>query len=286
MQTRRRATQPGEVRDPARAAVGVRQDGDRRVRARARRARRRDRLHRRHRRRRSPTPAFRIRSIERLHRLPRDHGRARQDAAPEALRRPARGARRPRAHRRRGRARRRARRPRVREPLPVRAHRRAPRRRRARGDREHRHRRADDDPRGGEELRVRRAGGRRPRATTRSSRSCATADGRLSLATRESLAAEAFAYTARYDTAIARWFSEKRDDFPPLFVRAFEKVTDLSYGENPHQRAAYYAQVGARTHVLSNGRASSAASSCRSTTCSTSTPRACCMRRVRAARRA
>jgi phosphoribosylaminoimidazolecarboxamide formyltransferase/IMP cyclohydrolase len=77
---------------------------------------------------------------------------------------------------------------------------------------------------------------------------------RLSLTTRESLAAEAFAYTARYDTAIARWFSERRDDFPPLFVRAFEKVTDLSYGENPHQRAAYYAQVGSPTHLLSNVR--------------------------------
>src|SRR5438270_5797211 len=74
---------------------------------------------------------------------------------------------------------------------------------------------------------------------------------RISLATRESLAAEAFAYTARYDTAIARWFQEKREDFPPLFVRAFEKVLELPYGENPHQRAAYYAQVGARTHVLS-----------------------------------
>ena len=32
---------------------------------------------------------------------------------------------------------------------------------------------------------------------------------------------------------------------------AYEKVTDLAYGENPHQRAAYYAQVGARMHVLS-----------------------------------
>ena len=77
---------------------------------------------------------------------------------------------------------------------------------------------------------------------------------KLSLATRESLAAEAFAYTARYDTAIQRWFAERRDDFPPLFVRAFEKVTDLSYGENPHQRAAYYAQVGSPTHLLSNVR--------------------------------
>jgi phosphoribosylaminoimidazolecarboxamide formyltransferase/IMP cyclohydrolase len=77
---------------------------------------------------------------------------------------------------------------------------------------------------------------------------------KLSLATRESLAAEAFAYTARYDTAIQRWFAERRDDFPPLFVRAYEKVTDLSYGENPHQRAAYYAQVGSPAHLLSNVR--------------------------------
>jgi len=74
---------------------------------------------------------------------------------------------------------------------------------------------------------------------------------RLSPNTRESLAAEAFAYTARYDTAIARWFQEKREDFPPLMVRAFEKVLELPYGENPHQRAAYYAQIGTRTHVLS-----------------------------------
>ncbi|MGI8778782.1 MAG: bifunctional phosphoribosylaminoimidazolecarboxamide formyltransferase/IMP cyclohydrolase [Solirubrobacteraceae bacterium] len=77
------------------------------------------------------------------------------------------------------------------------------------------------------------------------------AEGRLSLGTRESLAAEAFSCTARYDTAIARWFAEKREDFPPLLMSAYEKVTDLAYGENPHQRAAYYAQVGARMHVLS-----------------------------------
>ena len=76
-------------------------------------------------------------------------------------------------------------------------------------------------------------------------------DRQLSSPTRENLAAEAFAYTARYDTAIARWFQEKREDFPPLMVRAFEKVLELPYGENPHQRAAYYAQVGTRTHVLS-----------------------------------
>src|SRR3954453_12291154 len=76
-------------------------------------------------------------------------------------------------------------------------------------------------------------------------------EGHLSLATRESLATEAFSYTARYDSAIARWFSERLDDFPPLFMGAYEKVLDLAYGENPHQRAAYYQQVGARMHVLS-----------------------------------
>ncbi|QEC47010.1 bifunctional phosphoribosylaminoimidazolecarboxamide formyltransferase/IMP cyclohydrolase [Baekduia soli] len=77
------------------------------------------------------------------------------------------------------------------------------------------------------------------------------AGGTLSMPTRESLAAEAFAYTARYDTAIARWFAEKNEDFPPLFIRAFEKVVDLPYGENPHQRGAFYAQVGTRMNVLS-----------------------------------
>ena len=34
-------------------------------------------------------------------------------------------------------------------------------------------------------------------------------------------------------------------------MSAYEKVLDLSYGENPHQRAAYYAEVGSRMHVLS-----------------------------------
>jgi phosphoribosylaminoimidazolecarboxamide formyltransferase / IMP cyclohydrolase len=75
--------------------------------------------------------------------------------------------------------------------------------------------------------------------------------GFLSEQTREALAMEGFAYTARYDAAIARWFSEREDDFPATYPRVYEKVLDLSYGENPHQRAAYYAQAGARTHLLS-----------------------------------
>ena len=45
-----------------------------------------------------------------------------------------------------------------------------------------------------------RRGRQARRATTRSCRSSRDADGKLSLGTRESLAAEAFSYTARYDT--------------------------------------------------------------------------------------
>ena len=76
-------------------------------------------------------------------------------------------------------------------------------------------------------------------------------DGRLSGRTRESLALEAFALTARYDTAISRWFAEREEDFPAQYTRSYEKVLDLPYGENPHQRAAYYGEVGVRTHLMS-----------------------------------
>src|SRR3712207_6528686 len=76
-------------------------------------------------------------------------------------------------------------------------------------------------------------------------------DGLLSEQTREALAMDAFGYTARYDAAIARWFAEREDDFPALYPRVYEKILDLPYGENPHQRAAYYAQANARTHLLS-----------------------------------
>jgi phosphoribosylaminoimidazolecarboxamide formyltransferase/IMP cyclohydrolase len=75
-------------------------------------------------------------------------------------------------------------------------------------------------------------------------------NGALSLETRRELAAETFATTAAYEAAIATWFSE-RETFPETLIVALEKVLDLSYGENPHQRAAYYAERRARTHLLS-----------------------------------
>ncbi|HEX3240501.1 MAG TPA: bifunctional phosphoribosylaminoimidazolecarboxamide formyltransferase/IMP cyclohydrolase [Solirubrobacterales bacterium] len=75
--------------------------------------------------------------------------------------------------------------------------------------------------------------------------------GEISAATRHWLANEAFAQTARYDAAISRWFSAEYEDYPEHLAVAYEKVIDLSYGENPHQRAALYAEAGARSHILS-----------------------------------
>ena len=75
--------------------------------------------------------------------------------------------------------------------------------------------------------------------------------GTISASTRHWLANEAFAQTARYDAAISRWFSTEYEDFPEHLAVAYEKVLDLSYGENPHQRAALYAEAGARSHILS-----------------------------------
>jgi phosphoribosylaminoimidazolecarboxamide formyltransferase / IMP cyclohydrolase len=74
--------------------------------------------------------------------------------------------------------------------------------------------------------------------------------GGLSVETRRLLAAEAFATTAAYEAAIARWFSD-RETFPEQLTLSFCKVQDLAYGENPHQRAAYYREAGSRRDLLS-----------------------------------
>jgi phosphoribosylaminoimidazolecarboxamide formyltransferase / IMP cyclohydrolase len=74
--------------------------------------------------------------------------------------------------------------------------------------------------------------------------------GEIGFETRRRLAAEAFATTAAYEAAIAGWFGE-RDSFPDRLVLSFERARELAYGENPHQRAAYYAERRARRHLLS-----------------------------------
>jgi phosphoribosylaminoimidazolecarboxamide formyltransferase / IMP cyclohydrolase len=74
--------------------------------------------------------------------------------------------------------------------------------------------------------------------------------GDVGIQTRRALAAEAFSHTAAYESSIATWFAD-RESFPDRLLLSLEKVIDLPYGENPHQRAAYYAEFGARRHLLS-----------------------------------
>jgi phosphoribosylaminoimidazolecarboxamide formyltransferase/IMP cyclohydrolase len=82
--------------------------------------------------------------------------------------------------------------------------------------------------------------------------------GELSVDTRRSLASETFVVTAAYESAISLWFND-RETFPEGLIPTFWRERNLAYGENPHQRAAYYAEAGARRHLLSrveqvNGR--------------------------------
>ena len=74
--------------------------------------------------------------------------------------------------------------------------------------------------------------------------------GALGFATRRELAAEAFSHTAAYEASIAAGFAD-RETFPTRLIVSLEKTRDLAYGENPHQRAAYYAEAGVRRHLLS-----------------------------------
>jgi phosphoribosylaminoimidazolecarboxamide formyltransferase/IMP cyclohydrolase len=74
--------------------------------------------------------------------------------------------------------------------------------------------------------------------------------GETTLELRRRLAAVAFARSGAYEAAIARWF-QRDQGFPETFVPAFDRLRELPYGENPHQRAAYYAERGTRTHLLS-----------------------------------
>jgi phosphoribosylaminoimidazolecarboxamide formyltransferase / IMP cyclohydrolase len=80
----------------------------------------------------------------------------------------------------------------------------------------------------------------------------AAGDGELSPALRRRLAGAAFLRTASYDAAISSWFAEadEGEGFPASLLMGFDKAMDLSYGENPHQRGAYYTERGARTHLL------------------------------------
>jgi phosphoribosylaminoimidazolecarboxamide formyltransferase/IMP cyclohydrolase len=81
------------------------------------------------------------------------------------------------------------------------------------------------------------------------SQELAAHDGQTTLALRSRLAAKVFAHTARYDTMVASYLSERHpfegyghptERFPTTLPLVFDKVQELRYGENPHQHAAFY----------------------------------------------
>jgi phosphoribosylaminoimidazolecarboxamide formyltransferase / IMP cyclohydrolase len=83
----------------------------------------------------------------------------------------------------------------------------------------------------------------------------------VSAETRKAFALKAFAHTAEYDAAIHRYLCAQfqPDRFPENFNISLRKAYDLRYGENPHQKAAYYFDSDcdaciSETKVLSEGK--------------------------------
>ncbi|HUR64032.1 MAG TPA: bifunctional phosphoribosylaminoimidazolecarboxamide formyltransferase/IMP cyclohydrolase [Candidatus Thermoplasmatota archaeon] len=72
--------------------------------------------------------------------------------------------------------------------------------------------------------------------------------GAVPLALRQELALRAFQHTARYDAIISRALSKRfgLTDYPEHLVFAFDRIETLRYGENGHQRAAFYSKAGPR----------------------------------------
>lgn len=69
-----------------------------------------------------------------------------------------------------------------------------------------------------------------------------TNQGAISVNTRFALATKAFQHTAQYDLAISNYFQEhnRENTFPQQLTLNFSKKSELRYGENPHQAAAFY----------------------------------------------
>jgi phosphoribosylaminoimidazolecarboxamide formyltransferase/IMP cyclohydrolase len=66
--------------------------------------------------------------------------------------------------------------------------------------------------------------------------------GGLDMAERKRLAQKAFQHVAVYDTAISQYLRQDMPGFPEEMTIALKKRYDLRYGENPHQKAAFYAE--------------------------------------------
>jgi len=84
--------------------------------------------------------------------------------------------------------------------------------------------------------------------------------GRITEAINFELAKKTFQLTARYDGAISNYLGltaagvEEKRDFPDTFTIQFARAQDLRYGENPHQKAAFYRESDPKISALSNAR--------------------------------
>jgi phosphoribosylaminoimidazolecarboxamide formyltransferase/IMP cyclohydrolase len=76
--------------------------------------------------------------------------------------------------------------------------------------------------------------------------------GDTKLETRKELAVKAFAHTSAYDASITKYLSGAL--FPETLPLVFEKAQDLRYGENPHQRAAFYRERNAPAGSLAQAK--------------------------------
>lgn len=77
-------------------------------------------------------------------------------------------------------------------------------------------------------------------------------NGKVSKETNFYLAAKVFNHTAYYDSMIANYLKDKAGlpKYPDTLSMTFEKVQDMRYGENPHQKAAFYKEVGTNDGML------------------------------------
>jgi len=75
--------------------------------------------------------------------------------------------------------------------------------------------------------------------------------GGVELEERTKLAQKAFQHVALYDTAIAHYLRPEDEKFPESMTIALRKLYDLTYGENPHQEAAFYREeaMGEETSI-------------------------------------
>lgn len=75
-------------------------------------------------------------------------------------------------------------------------------------------------------------------------------DNSIDLAMRRAFALKAFRHTAQYDATVAGYLGAD-EALPDSLTLTFDKVDDMRYGENPHQRAGFYREVGGAGTVAS-----------------------------------